>query len=166
MKRISFAAVFFTVLSSLSLAQDKQVAPSAASLIEQAKFAEEQRDFVKAQDLFTAAMKAAMAAQDPELAKQASEALGRVKLRAVGIGEAPLSDEDPMICRLAERMFSLWSFGENTQGLEDAYNDIALFGAIAVPWLEKAIQGPYRLCDYEIRSDPPVLVRALALMTA
>ncbi|HTF89916.1 MAG TPA: HEAT repeat domain-containing protein [Planctomycetota bacterium] len=167
MKRTSFLAALLLVLSGFAVAQDKQPAPTAASLIEQGKFAEEQRDFVQAETIYALAAQAALTAQNPELASQAKDALGRVKLRIAGIAATPQSEDDPMICRLAERLDSIWHYDEKTArpALEAAYRDVALFGAIAVPWLEKAIQAPYTLCRYQLRSDPPRYIRALALMT-
>ncbi len=142
---------------------------TAMSLVEQAKKAEEQdRDFAKAIELYDRALEKAISSKNEDVIAQVKTFRAQAQARQAGIAPAVKpSDSDPMICRLAERLHNLEVFGPETEEIVEAYEDISLLGAIAVPWLEKAIGAPYDLCNLNVGGgNPPLYVRALAQMSA
>ncbi len=148
--------------------QDARPDLTAMSLVEQAKRAEEQdRDFAKAIELYDRALEKAVSSKNADVIAQVEAFRAQAQARQAGIAPAAKSsDPDPMTCRLAEQLYNLEHFGPLTDDFADAYKDISLLGAIAVPWLEKAIRAPYQLCNFDIRGKPPLYVRALAEMSA
>ncbi len=186
MKCAAIAALVLGSVAPVALAtpvahaQHKQfTAQEVASLIEQGNSAEEHdRDFGKALALYASALAASHGRLEGDLKAlhlQARTYHDRLVARAAGIqpsakenGANP--ENDPMVCRLMALLTDLHRFGPNTSELNAAHRDIALLGAIAVPWLEKAIEGPYELandqCKYDISGNPQGFVRALAGMSA
>jgi HEAT repeat protein len=153
---------------TLPVSQEKPAVQSAASLMEQGRFAEgQERDFVKAKKLYDQAQAAAAREGRLDMVTAAGEAAARAERRAAGIASGlPEEANDALTCRMAERLESLWRFGPDTEESKQAFSDIALLGALAVPWLEKAIAGPYVLCGRQLGESQAPYVRALALMSA
>ncbi|MBI5433481.1 MAG: HEAT repeat domain-containing protein [Planctomycetes bacterium] len=134
-----------------------------ASLVEQALYAEEhERDFARAAELFQRALDAARKTNDAALLDRAQKGIDRVAARQRG---AALEQDDPILCAIARCLGSMrTSVGAEDAGASAAETDIQLYGAVAVPWIEKAIVGPFELCDTTIAANVDRCVRALARM--
>src|SRR5688500_9592521 len=138
-RRISITLLLLA-FPAFAPAQDKAQAPTAASLIEQALYAEEhERDFEKAAKLFDSALGAATRARDEGSKLVALAGAERARARAAGIPAAPQGENDPLVCRVAERIFIYQHHTPTSAEAKEALRDLALLGAIAVPWLERAI---------------------------
>jgi hypothetical protein len=158
----SLAAVCLVALAAPILAQDKKP-DTPASLVEQALYAEEhERDFERALELYGRA--AAAAQSDPELLARAQKGIDRAAARQRGAPAEDVQQNDPILCGIANCIDSLRRMPDQSRELSNAFRDIALYGPTAVPWLEKAIAGPYTLCGFQINGSVDRYVRAIADM--
>lgn len=136
-----------------------------ASLVEQALYAEEhQRDFTRAAELFQRALDAARQANDAKELDRAKKGLDRVAARQRGApNDAP--QDDPILCSIARCLRNLSAPLDRRGGeMFPAELDIALYGAAAVPWLEKAVAQQFDLCGQRMNCNAERCVRVLSRM--
>ncbi|MCC6409182.1 MAG: hypothetical protein IT453_18630, partial [Planctomycetes bacterium] len=147
-----------------STRQDPTTA-TPASLVEQALYAEEhERDFARAAELFQRALDAARQTNDAKELDRAKKGLDRVAARQRG-GSIAAPQDDPILCSIARCFRSMGAdLKARNEGPMPGELDIGLYGAAAVPWLEKAVTQQFDLCGQRISGSAERCVRALALM--
>jgi len=142
-------------------------APTWESLAEQARYAEEHtRDFDKSAQLFGQASALAQKQGDAPNAKALDDARARVLARKSGIqaGGQEAYDAKRERAMLLIREIGSGDIGES--GKSQGYRDLALLGAQVVPWLEKAIDGPFEQDEVSISGESKYFVKAIAMMSA
>ncbi|MCE9593622.1 MAG: HEAT repeat domain-containing protein [Planctomycetes bacterium] len=165
LKTRALAVLFLAALAAPLLARQEKKPDSPASLVEQALYAEEhERDFKRALELYQRAFTAAQQAADASLVDRAQKGIDRAAARQRGAPLDEFQQNDPILCGIANCIDSLGTMPDGSEQLSRAYRDIALYGPTAVPWLEKAIAGPYTLCVFKLGGAVDRYVRALAGM--
>lgn len=132
-------------LSPALAAQASHNRTEAASLLEQALFAEEhKRDFAAALDLFERARAAAAAAKDAATEASARQGADRVRARNAGVAQTP-TPQLALQLRIADLILNYRRSPEGTSSQHEAANEVAIFGASAVDLIERGVAGPVRL---------------------
>lgn len=163
MKTVTTRTLAALLCAAGLFAQGERKPETPAALVEQALYAEEhQRDFTRAAELFQRALDAARQANDATQLERARKGLDRVVARQRGAG---VEQDDPILCAISRCLDAMESSSTQPESSADAAeNDIQLYGAFAVPWIEKAIAGPLLLCDTNVSANVDRCVRVLTRM--
>ena len=141
-------------------------APTWESLAEQAGYAEEhERDFDKAAGLFGQASALAQKQGDAVAARAMDEARSRVLARKAGI-QGSGDKADAMQERMLRMIRQIGIGSDGSAETHTAFRDLALLGSSAVPWLEKAVDGPFEQAGVPVDGESKRFVKAIAMMSA
>lgn len=161
---------FYSLLAALALAQTpEKPAETPRALYERAAYVEEhERDFQKAADLYASAAEGAKKGGDEKLAVDADAARARALARGgrAPVAQTPIDENDPILRRIADLLDSVSKLSSNTNELTFAKRDLALFGAPAVPWVERAVSYSFSLAGFDIAPRTTEFVDVLARMQA
>lgn len=149
-RRTSMPALALTLILSLPPAgrplpaQEPSAPASARTLLEKGAFAEEhERDFARAEALYADAVTKARSAGDAETLRAAEESLLKLHARQgkVPAGAAPAQEADFAIQRRIFTILLEIEAAETNEIRRNRIKDLAIFGAAAVPVLERALSG-------------------------